>query len=259
METYFFINLIVERFFTHEICVCAHLTQTRYVQRACAEMGIIMKKKTRNQRNVVGMSVIMLMLAAGMLAACSNSKTEETTVVEGTEQVEEPAQDDAAVTEQDQENEDTAASKNVEESKAVESGATEETETQSVVYEGIDMESTLPGLEWIESFNGVIEEPKLVIFNDDTNKKIILENGQKIDFSEGDNLLIYAPIGKSAYLREGQSDSSIFDEITSEKNYQIMSKLSVLVHDGDEIPLRYDITGDYEYTLTATLVAVLNN
>lgn len=210
------------------------------------------------------MSVIMLMLAAGMLTACSNSKTEETTAVEGTEQVEEPAQDNAAVTEtsteQDQENEDTVASENVKESASEkENEGAEETETQSVVYEGIDMDSTLPGLEWIETFNGVIEEPKLVIFNDDTNKKIILENDQKIDFSEGDNLLIYAPIGKSAYLREGQSDSSIFDEITSEKNYQIMSKLSVLVHDGDEIPLRYDITGDYEYTLTATLVAVLNN
>lgn len=218
-----------------------------------------MKKKTRKQKNAISMPVIMLMLAAGMLTACSNGKTEEATAVEGTEQVEEPAQDDATVTEQDQENEDTAASENVDESEAAENEGAEETETQSVVYEGIDMDSTLPGLEWIETFNGVIEEPKLVIFNDDTNKKIILENDQKIEFSEGDNLLIYAPIGKSAYLREGQSDPSIFDEITSEKNYQIMSKLSVLVHDGDEIPLRYDITGDYEYTLTATLVAVLNN
>lgn len=218
-----------------------------------------MKKKTRKQKNAISMPVIMLMLAAGMLTACSNGKTEEATAVEGTEQVEEPAQDDATVTEQDQENEDTAASENVDESEAAENEGAEEAETQSVVYEGIDMDSTLPGLEWIETFNGVIEEPKLVIFNDDTNKKIILENDQKIEFSEGDNLLIYAPIGKSAYLREGQSDPSIFDEITSEKNYQIMSKLSVLVHDGDEIPLRYDITGDYEYTLTATLVAVLNN
>ena len=32
------------KFFTREICVCAHLTQTRDAQRACAEMGIIMKK-----------------------------------------------------------------------------------------------------------------------------------------------------------------------------------------------------------------------
>ena len=210
------------------------------------------------------MSVIMLMLAAGMLTACSNSKTEETTAVEGTEQVEEPAQDDAAITEaaveQDQENEDTAASENVDGSEAAENEGAEETETQSVVYEGIDMDSTLPGLEWIETFNGVIEEPKLVIFNDDTNKKIILENDQKIDFSEGDNLLLYMPpTGKEIYMQEGQNDYSIFEEVSGEKNYRIMSKLSVLAHNGDEIPMRYDFTGDYEYTLTATLVAVLNN
>ena len=122
------------------------------------------------------------------------------------------------------------------------------------------MDSTLPGLEWIETFNGVIDEPKLVIFNDDTNKKIILENGQKIDFSDGDNLLLYMPpTGKEIYMQEGQNDYSIFEEVSGEKNYRIMSKLSVLAHNGDEIPMRYDFTGDYEYTLTATLVAVLNN
>ena len=30
-------------FFTREICVCAHLTQTRDAQRACAEMEISVK------------------------------------------------------------------------------------------------------------------------------------------------------------------------------------------------------------------------
>ncbi|HCW29126.1 MAG TPA: thiamine phosphate synthase, partial [Roseburia sp.] len=30
------------KFFTLEICVCAHLTQTRYAQKACAEMRIKM-------------------------------------------------------------------------------------------------------------------------------------------------------------------------------------------------------------------------
>ena len=114
-----------------------------------------MKKKTRN---VVSMSLVMLMLTAGTLTACSNGKIEETTAVE------EPAQDDAAVTEQDQKNEDTAASENVWESGAEESQATEETETQAVVYEGIDMDSTLPGVEWIETFSGIINEPKFSDF-----------------------------------------------------------------------------------------------
>lgn len=28
------------RFLTHKICVCVHLTQTRYAQRTCAEIGV---------------------------------------------------------------------------------------------------------------------------------------------------------------------------------------------------------------------------
>ena len=35
------------KFFNHEICVCAHLTQTRYVQRTCAEMWEKMIEKIK--------------------------------------------------------------------------------------------------------------------------------------------------------------------------------------------------------------------
>jgi hypothetical protein len=199
-------------------------------------------------------TILVIGMSLGITACGAGTTSDDDTVEVGSDN----NTNTEAVSE---ENEDIVISENTEDSEIEENEdeIADETETQSVVYEGIDMDSTLPGLEWIETFNGVIEEPKLVIFNDETNKKIILENDQKIDFSEGDNLLIYAPIGKSAYLREGQSDPLIFDEITIDKYYRIMSKLSVQVHDGDEIPLRYDITGDYEYTLTATLVAVLNN
>ena len=52
---------------------------------------------------------------------------------------------------------------------------TEEPTPEPIVYEGVDTESTLPGWQWIESLNGVISEPKFVIFNDETNKKILLK------------------------------------------------------------------------------------
>ena len=165
-----------------------------------------MKKKTRKQKNAISMSVIMLMLAAGMFTACSNSKTEETTAVEGTEQVEESAQDDAAITEQDQENEDTAASENVEESEAAESEGAEETETQSVVYEGINMDSTLQGLEWMDTFDGIIHEPKIVVFNDETNKKVIVENGDTVEFALTDILATYIPTDKEYSVKYPFSD-----------------------------------------------------
>ena len=36
-------------FFTREICVCVHLTQTRDAQRACAEMGISMREEIKKK------------------------------------------------------------------------------------------------------------------------------------------------------------------------------------------------------------------
>ena len=75
---------------------------------------------------------------------------------------------------------------------------TEETSlevSEPVVYEGIDMESTLPGTEWAETFVGIIEEPKFVVFNDETNKKVIVENEQEVELEEGDTLGAFEPDG----------------------------------------------------------------
>ena len=224
-----------------------------YAQQVIQKRRYFMKKRTRTRKNVVSMSLVMLMLATGMLTACSNGKTEETTAVEGAEQVEEPAQDNAAITETEteQETEDTADSEDVGEGEAEESQAAEETETQAVVYEGIDMDSTLPGIEWIETFNGIINEPKLVIFNDDTNKKVILENGQKTDISKSDTMIIYIPREKentimdfdgiTFNLMDGVSNTLRFREIGGRVGEEVVT----------ENVIRYD---GVDYTLTATLV-----
>lgn len=72
---------------------------------------------------------------------------------------------------------------------------TEEPTPEPIVYEGIDKESTLPGKEWIATFKGVIEEPKFVVYNDNTNKKVIVENNESVEFEEGDILAVFAPEG----------------------------------------------------------------
>lgn len=56
-----------------------------------------------------------------------------------------------------------------------------------------DTESTLPGVEWIQTFNGIIEVPKLIVFNDTTNKKIILDDFEEVEFYDDDTLAIYIP------------------------------------------------------------------
>lgn len=59
-----------------------------------------------------------------------------------------------------------------------------------------DTDSTLPGVEWIQTFEGIIDEPKLVVFNDAANKKIILEDKQEAEFYDDDTLAVYIPKGR---------------------------------------------------------------
>jgi len=77
--------------------------------------------------------------------------------------------------------------------------STPEPTPEMVVYEGIDMESTLPGKEWISTFVGIIEEPKLIVYNDETNKKVIVEHKQEFEFGEGDKLAFFAPKGYTIF------------------------------------------------------------
>ena len=72
---------------------------------------------------------------------------------------------------------------------------TPEPTPEPISYEGIDMESTLPGIEWINTFEGIIDEPKLVVFNDETNKKLIVEKGDRVEISTGDIIGVYKAKG----------------------------------------------------------------
>lgn len=68
-------------------------------------------------------------------------------------------------------------------------------EEESIIYEGIDMESDLPGEEWMETFGGIINEPKFVVFSNNVQgRKIIAENGDVVYFNPDEDLLgLYLP------------------------------------------------------------------
>lgn len=203
-----------------------------------------LRKTKRMRKHTLALLTVMVMLMATLLTACGSNQAAAPSTEAETTKVE---------TAKAEETEPVAP---VETEEVVESTTEETAPTpEPVVYEGIDMESTLPGLEWMATFNGIIDEPKLVIFNDETNKKIIVENDQEIEFSDEDVLLIYVPVELKVYMESGQNDYEIFDEVESEKNYGTFKKLSVMVHDGDKIPLKYNFDGDGSYTLTVTLIA----
>lgn len=121
----------------------------------------------------------------------------------------------------------------------------EPTEEPSVEYEGIDMNSTLSGQEWLETFVGVIEEPKVVVFSDITGKKVIVEQEGEVSVNpDEDAMALFIPEGYT----DGHTSSGIAktDNQTATENYKIFyldsekmravgeSKAAFLVMKGDE-------------------------
>lgn len=244
-----------------------------------------MKRKTLEKKSAFGALLVTLMLTAATLTGCASGQTAETTVtaeeadnaeevtagaekasdaeakeeaVSGTEKADVEAEGAVSETAEavDGETEKGTAvetEKATEEDAAETADGTEET-SERVVYEGIDMESTLPGLEWIATFDGIITEPKFVIFNDKTNKKVIVENGQEVEFCDTDVFAIFFPLEKSI-VRAPLDDNTTFCENSAEKNVRIYSDLFPTIKNGDKIVINQKLEVDGEpLVLTTTLV-----
>lgn len=141
-----------------------------------------MKKKAfKRKRNILNVLAVLVMLMAMLLTACSSGKTDVA-----------PASEETSAAEADKEAEQVK-----EEAEEPEPTAepTPEPTPEAVVYEGIDMESTLPGLEWMATFDELdVKEPIIVVYNDDTNKKVIVSEGDEVEFSKTkDTLAFYTP------------------------------------------------------------------
>lgn len=87
-----------------------------------------------------------------------------------------------------------------------------------------DTESTLPGVEWIKTFDGIIDEPKLVVFNDSTNKKVILEELEEVEFYDDDTLAVYIPQGKGKIVRYFN-----FEEVEDYDNVVTLKNISTSI------------------------------
>ena len=191
------------------------------------------------------------MLMATLLTACGSSKAADTSTKEDTTNVE--------VTKEAAPAETTEAEEVAEVEPAVEEPTAEPT-PEPVVYEDIDMESTLPGVEWIQTFYGVIHDPKLVIYNDETNKKVIVEDGQEVEFvSDSDKLAVFYPTERKITLYEANNSISMlrkgFSNMSAEGDIQIIGKIDPSVENGSKVDAEWKVGVDGEdVVLKATLV-----
>ncbi len=245
-----------------------------------------MKRKMLEKKSTFGAMLVTLMLTAAALTGCASGQTAETAVtaeeadnaeevIAGTkEATDAEAKEEAGsgTEKEDGEAEGEAVSGTAKavdserekgtaagtEKAAAEDGAeaadgTEET-SEGVVYEGIDMESTLPGLEWIATFDGIITEPKFVIFNDKTNKKVIVKNGQEVEFCDTDVFAIFFPLEKSI-VGAPLDDNMTFCQNSTAKNIQYYDDLFPTIKNGDKIVINQKLEVDGEpLVLTTTLV-----
>ena len=196
-------------------------------------------------KNTLALLAVMVMLMATLLTACGSDKTTDISATEDTTNVDTTKEAESAET--------TEAEEVTEVELAVEEPMAEPT-PEPVVYEGIDMESTLPGLEWIQTFDGIIDEPKMVIFNDETNKKVIVENGQEVEFMDTDTLAIFRPLDKEC-SGSALEDNFTFKKNDTEKNIKFYYDITASLNDGDRVDLRKEFNIDGEdIVLTATLV-----
>ena len=139
-----------------------------------------MNKQTNKRRVFLSVLLVMVMLGATLLTACSSGKTAATQTKEEATEVKEDTDEVEQVKEEVVEPEPTAE-------------PTLEPTPEPTPVPTPDMESTLPGVEWMQTFNGIIDEPKLVVFNDSTNKKVILEDLQEVEFYDDDTFAVYIP------------------------------------------------------------------
>lgn len=194
-----------------------------------------MKKKS-------ALLVVTITLMAALLTACSKDQ-----LAASTSEAETEITAEEAVPAENTEGEGTAEAAEPEPT----AEPTPEPTPEAVVYEGIDMQSTLPGEEWIKTFNGIINEPKLVVFNDETNKKVIVESGEKIEFSQLDTMAVYVPKEKTGIIKE----LDLFTFSKKDNDGYVFLFNDIMSKPGEETNIKNIVEYDgKDYELTATLV-----
>ena len=71
---------------------------------------------------------------------------------------------------------------------------TKELAEELYIPEGIDMESTLSGEEWVASFVGNVAEPVVVIYNDNSGRKEVVQANSEVTINpDEDRIAVYWP------------------------------------------------------------------
>ncbi len=125
----------------------------------------------------------------------------------------------------------------------VEETVVEEKAEDLYIPEGIDMESTLPGEEWVASFVGKVVEPVVVIYNDNTGRKEVVQANSKVTMNpDEDTIAVY-------WEKEGMISTSYAISVVKRyyfKYYEIYELDSERMRSVPERPASITVTGEGE-------------
>jgi len=199
-----------------------------------------MKKTTNNikRRNNYILLAIMALMVSLMLVGCSSEATTETV----------KSEPEAVVKEEAPKVEEVVETKVPEETAVVEEPIVEETvveEPADALYipEGIDMESTLPGEEWVASFVGNVAEPVVVIYNDNSGRKEVVQANSEVTINPDEDMI-------AVYFNEvgmGETSHAIsVKETVVEEYYHIYKMDSEKMRSIPERPAKITVRGGAE-------------
>lgn len=192
-----------------------------------------MKETTNGMKrgNSYILLVIMTFMFSLMLLGCDSETTTETA----------KSEPEAVV------NEDTPPVEEVvkvpEEATIIEETVVEEPAEELYIPEGIDMESTLPGEEWVASFAGKVTEPVVVIYNDNTGRKEVVQADSEITVNPDEDMIAvyWNEIGMGCTTHAIATNGLIVSDY-----YEIELMDSVKMRDIPKRPARVTVTNGAE-------------
>lgn len=127
--------------------------------------------------------IVMTLMVSLILIGCGSKTTTETVKSEPEAVVKEDAPKVEEIVETKVPEEAT-----VEES-IIEETVVEEPAEELYIPEGIDIESTLPGEEWVASFVGNVAEPVVVIYNDNSGRKEVVQANSEVTINPDEDMI----------------------------------------------------------------------
>lgn len=177
--------------------------------------------------------IIAAMLLCLGLAACSK----EESVVSEVELTE------TGIEVSGEEAEDIAGKVEETSAETIESTEEEAEDAELYIPEGVDMESTLSGEEWVASFVGKVNEPVVVIYNDNTGRKEVVQAGSEVTINPDED--IFAVYGNEDGMG-ATTHNIISTEIIKKDFYRLLPLDSQEMRDIRERNAKVTVRGEVE-------------